>query len=96
MKAKKHKITKSKKAVKLKKIKKSKLAKPKISKNTTFMELMQKYPESAEILMNRGMHCIGCNMAGFETIEQGAMMHGLDSEEIINEINKKINRKSKG
>jgi len=53
---------------------------------------MQKYPESAEILMNRGMHCIGCNMAGFETIEQGATMHGLDSEEIIREINESINK----
>jgi len=79
---KKQKITKSKKAVK-------------VSKNTTFGELMQKYPESAEILMNKGMHCIGCNMAGFETIEQGAMMHGLDSEEIIREINESIDKNKK-
>jgi len=53
---------------------------------------MEKYPEAAEILMNKGMHCIGCGMAMFETLEQGAMVHGLDADELVNEINKKLQK----
>jgi len=63
-----------------------------ISKKITFSELMEKYPEAAEILMNKGMHCIGCGMAMFETLEQGAMVHGLDADELVNEINKKLQK----
>jgi len=83
MKAKKRKITKSKKKAKIQGV----------NENTTFAELLEKYPKTAEILMNQGMHCIGCGMAGFETIEQGAMMHGLNPKKLVEEINKKIAKK---
>jgi hydroxylamine reductase len=53
---------------------------------------MQKYPEAAEILFKKGMHCMGCEMAGFETLEQGCVMHGLNANKIVDEINKKISK----
>ncbi len=67
--------------------------KNKIDKNTKFSELTEKYPETIEVLLESGMHCFGCAMAAFETIEQGAMAHGMDekeTEKLITEINKKI------
>jgi len=63
-----------------------------ISKNITFNELLEKYPESAEVLFKKGMHCIGCAISAEETLEQGAMAHGLDVNELIKEINKKLKK----
>ncbi len=43
---------------------------------------------TAEILMNSGMHCLGCAMSHGETIEQACAVHGIDSDALIGEINK--------
>ena len=68
----------------------------KINKNMSFSELMKVAPESAEVLFENGMHCLGCGMAVAETLEQGAYAHGLDPDKLVEEINKKINEKDKG
>ena len=65
--------------------------KKQITTSMTFAELMQ-YPEAVEILMKKGFHCIGCSAAAFETIEQGALMHGINPKELVEEINKKISK----
>ena len=39
-------------------------------------------------LMECGMHCLGCMMAHGETIEEAAMVHGLDVDVLIDELNK--------
>ncbi len=68
----------------------------KINKKMSFAEIMEKAPEAGEILFNRGMHCIGCAIAVSETLEEGALAHGLDADEIVEEINKKISEKKTG
>lgn len=60
----------------------------KINKKMSFTELLENYPEAAEVLMNSGMHCLGCAMASFETLEQGCKAHGLDVNKIIEKIKK--------
>jgi hybrid cluster-associated redox disulfide protein len=65
----------------------------KITKKMSFAEIMQKAPGAAEILMEKGMHCMGCPMAMQETLEQGALAHGLDPDKLIEEINKKLKKK---
>lgn len=62
----------------------------KISKKMTFAQIMGKNPDSIEILIKKGMHCIGCPAAMQETLEQGAVMHGLDPDKLVEEINKKL------
>ena len=57
------------------------------------MELVQKYPEAAQVLFEKGMHCVGCGMAGYETVEQGAMVHGIDPDELVKEMNDRIKGK---
>ncbi|HQQ40585.1 hypothetical protein SDC9_64487 [bioreactor metagenome] len=42
---------------------------------------------TAEILMNSGMHCLGCAMAHGESIEQACAVHGIDVDALIGEIN---------
>ena len=34
------------------------------------------------------MHCLTCFMAQQETIEQACAAHGIDVEELLNELNK--------
>jgi len=68
----------------------------KVSKKMSFTEIMEIAPEAGEVLFNSGMHCIGCGMAAFETLEQGAMAHGLDADKIVDEINKALLKKDLG
>ena len=60
----------------------------KIEKTTTIGELLEKNPEKADILLQTGMHCLGCPASQAETIEEACMVHGIDVEELLEEINK--------
>jgi len=59
-----------------------------IKKDMTIGELLEKAPEKAEILLNAGMHCLGCPASQAETIEEACEVHGIDVEDIIKELNK--------
>ncbi|MEK6859709.1 MAG: DUF1858 domain-containing protein [Nanoarchaeota archaeon] len=67
----------------------------KITKNMSFSEILEKNPDAVEVLFRNGMHCIGCGMAAMETLEQGAMMHGLDPDKLVEEINRQLEKKKK-
>jgi len=69
------------------------MPKQKITKDMSFAEVLQKYPKTAHIFIAHGMHCIGCVMARFETIEQGAAAHGIDIKKLITDLNKAIKKK---
>ena len=72
--------------------------KAKITKEMMLGEIIGKNPKSAGIMMKHGLHCIGCHVASWETIEQGAQGHGMGEKEIekmVNEINEKISSKKK-
>lgn len=59
----------------------------KIDKDMTMAEIVTEDPAAADKLMEMGLFCGGCPMAQFETIENGAMVHGIDIDEIIEELN---------
>lgn len=48
-----------------------------ITKDTALGEIVEKYPKAAEVFMKYGLHCIGCHVSEYETVEQGAAMHGI-------------------
>jgi hybrid cluster-associated redox disulfide protein len=65
----------------------------KITKDMTFGEVIEKYPESASIMMKYGLHCIGCHVATYETIEQGSLAHGMSEDELkqmLKELNDSV------
>jgi len=64
----------------------------KITKKTKLSELLEKNPNSAEIMFEAGMMCLGCPMAIQETIEQGCKAHGMTSKE-IDKLVEKLNKK---
>ena len=67
--------------------------KPLITKDMIFADIIQKYPKAMEIMMKQGLHCIGCSMAAYETLEQGAIMHGINPDKLVKEINQKLGKK---
>ena len=58
-----------------------------ISKDTKIGELLNIFPDSAPILMEIGMHCLGCPASQMETLEEAAMVHGIDPDSLVKEIN---------
>ena len=65
-----------------------------ITKDMTISEVIEKYPSTIETLLMTGVHCIGCHVSYFETLEQGMKGHGMADEEInevIDEMNKVVN-----
>ena len=73
--------------------KKQVAAKPKITKDMTLGEAVSKYPQTMEVLFGYGLHCIGCHVSAYETIEQGALAHGLDDKQVkklVEDMNKRI------
>lgn len=64
------------------------MSEKKITKETTIAEALKLKPEIAPILMSKGMHCLGCVIANGETIGQAAEVHGLNADELIEELNK--------
>ncbi len=60
----------------------------KIEKTTKIRELLEKEPEKANILLEAGMHCLGCPASQAETIEEACQVHGIDVEKLLKELNK--------
>jgi hybrid cluster-associated redox disulfide protein len=64
-----------------------------VNKKMSFGEILNRYPQTAGVLMENGMHCFGCSMAMYETLEQGALMHGVNPDKLVEKINKMIGKK---
>lgn len=63
----------------------------KVSKDTTIGEALNANPDIAPILMEVGMHCLGCPASQGETLEEAAMVHGLDADLLVEKINASLN-----
>ncbi len=59
----------------------------KISKDMTISELLSVDNGFVPILMNAGMHCVGCPSSLHESIAEAAMVHGIDVDELVNALN---------
>jgi len=60
----------------------------KITKEMTFGEVLKKYPQTVRTFFEYGMHCFGCHIAVSETIEQGALAHGVNVDQLMEDLNK--------
>ena len=64
-----------------------------ITKDMGIQETVDKYPQSVPVFFKHGLGCLGCAAARFETIEQGAMAHGIDVDALIADLNKVVAEK---
>lgn len=58
-----------------------------ISKDMTIGEIIRQNPSKAEVLMEFGMGCVGCPSAQAETLEEAAMVHGLNLDALVEALN---------
>ena len=58
-----------------------------ITEDTIITEALEINPNTPEILMKYGMHCLGCAIAHGETIGEAAGVHGADLEKMLAELN---------
>lgn len=61
-----------------------------ITKDRSITDIVEKHPETVEVFLKRGMHCFGCMAARFENIEQGALAHGVDVDQLMKDLNNKV------
>ena len=58
-----------------------------VTKDMRLSEILKADIGIAQILMRKGMHCLGCPSAQAETLGQAGMAHGIEAEALVNEIN---------
>lgn len=64
-----------------------------ITKATTMGEMLQYDMGIAYVLMEAGMHCVGCPSSIGESLEEACMVHGLNADEVMANIQKYLNAK---
>ena len=64
-----------------------------VTKEMTIGQLIAQFPNVAPVLMQIGMHCLGCPSASGETLEQACLVHGADVDKLVNDINEFLKSK---
>ena len=63
-----------------------------VTPDTNIGDLVLFHPETAELLFSIGMHCLGCPASGVETVSEAAEVHGLDTDELVLQLNNIIKK----
>lgn len=63
-----------------------------ITKDTIIGDILDIAPETAPIFFSIGMHCLGCPASRGETVEEACMVHGVDCDSVLAEVNNAINK----
>ena len=58
-----------------------------INKDMTIGEILMTKPELATVLMENGMHCLGCPSSQMESLEDACFVHGIEVSELIEKLN---------
>ena len=64
-----------------------------INKDMIIADMLKIDPGIAAILMASGMHCIGCPSAQGETLDEAAMVHGMNADELVVNVNEDLAKK---
>ena len=59
-----------------------------ITKDTIIGDILDVAPHTAPIFLSIGMHCLGCPSSRGETVEEACMVHGVDVDKLLEELNK--------
>ncbi|MGI5848959.1 MAG: DUF1858 domain-containing protein [Christensenellales bacterium] len=67
----------------------------KITKDMTIDQVLTMDVDSAIVFLEAGMHCIGCPSAAGESIEEASMVHGINTDELVDKLNQFFENKEK-
>ena len=62
----------------------------KIKKDMVISKVITLAPETVDVFLEFGMHCVGCMAAAGETIEEACEVHGIDPDELVEALNAQI------
>lgn len=65
-----------------------------IKKEDIIADVLEKHPEVGDVMLEYGLHCIGCRVSAYESIESGCKVHGMEDEKIdamIEKMNEVLN-----
>lgn len=65
-----------------------------ITKDMIIADILAVDPSIAAILMAAGMHCIGCPASQGEALEEACMVHGMDADVVLKDINEYLEKKA--
>jgi hybrid cluster-associated redox disulfide protein len=58
-----------------------------ITKDMLIGDILDMAPQTAPYFMEMGMHCLGCPASRMESIEEACMVHGVDADDLVAELN---------
>ena len=61
-----------------------------VNESTLIGEIVNLYPEAVDVLLECGMHCIGCPASQGESLEEACAVHGFEPSAVVKAINQKI------
>jgi len=62
-----------------------------INKEMLISEVLDTDQRVVPVLLNAGMHCLGCPSHQFESLEEACAVHGIDVDALVTELNQTIN-----
>jgi len=60
-----------------------------ITKEMTVGQVLRLYPQSVQVFLEMGMHCLGCPSSTMESIEGAALTHGRKVDDVLEQLNAK-------
>lgn len=60
-----------------------------ITKDMLLGDILRDYKNAADVLMECGMHCLGCPSSQMESLEDACIVHGLNADDVLQKLNKK-------
>ena len=61
-----------------------------LTKEMTVGQVLKLYPQTVQVFLELGMHCLGCPSSTMESIEGAALTHGRNVDELVVQLNKAI------
>lgn len=58
-----------------------------ITKEMTVGQVLRLYPQTVQVFLEMGMHCLGCPSSTMESLEGAALTHGRKVEELLDQLN---------
>ena len=65
-----------------------------ITKEMTIGEILRTNPDVAPVLLEAGMHCLGCPSAQGESLEEACAVHGIDADDLESKLNEYLEAKA--
>ena len=67
----------------------------KVSKDMIIADILNINPGLMGVLVEAGMHCVGCPSSAMESLEEACMVHGMDADQVLKRVNDYLANKDK-